>query len=141
MAKFLGVDIARELNKVVGPLVNMFMLTRFTFSTRDATQLTAGVDSFSGTYTFNGYLSDYDDFQIDGTAIKRGDRKIVLFSDSIDSTILPPIPGDEIDADRVYQVVKVFKDPSGATYECQVRGAAVQTIPLTKGLTLIWNIA
>ena len=141
MAKFLGVDIARDLNKAIGPLVNTFTLTRFTFSTRTTTQLTAGVNSFSGDYLFNGYLSDYDDFQIDGTAIKRGDRKVVLFSDSMDSTILPPVPGDEITADRVYQVVKVFKDPSGATYECQVRGAAVQTIPLTKGLALVWNIA
>ena len=141
MAKFLGVDIARELNKVVGPLVTVFTLTRFTSSGRDAMQLTAGVESFSGDYPFNGYLSDYDDFQIDGTAIKRGDRKVVLFSDSITGSILPPIPGDEIIADRVYQVVKVFKDPSGATYECQVRGAAVQTIPLTKGVQFVWNIA
>jgi hypothetical protein len=68
-------------------------------------------------------LEDYRDSQIDGTTIKRGDRRVLLLGDTIAGGAVPQ-PSDKITAEgKMYDVVNVTRDPDAAAYTCQVRGA------------------
>ena len=69
-----------------------------------------------------GFIEEYEDSEIDGTIIRKGDRKVTLFGGSIQPAVAPKtndqvsIEGDTYDVQRISS-----RDPAGATYVLQVR--------------------
>lgn len=128
-----GADIAGQIYKALGNSLLDATLTRVTAGTRDAAALTAGqvVDASSTSYPCKGFIEDYRDGEIDGTAIRHGDRKIILLGKSLPDSI-DPLPGDVIAIEGESWVIVpaagdgrvargVNRDPAGATFACQAR--------------------
>lgn len=117
MPDIFRAGIAKEINKGLGSLVFDAVLTKSRPSTRG--DLTGGVNSVTTEYKGKGFVDDYENSRIDGTIIQVGDRKVVLLGASFsvkpetDDTVL--IEGD------TWTIVRVTRDPAGATYECQAR--------------------
>ena len=121
MAKLFGVDIAKEINKGLGPGLPDATLTIVTPGTRTGGALTDGTNPTTTTHAAKGFMDDYEDFQIDGTIIQRGDRMVVLLGDSIADGVIPA-PGDRVTIEgEEFNIVNVKRDPAGATYTCQAR--------------------
>lgn len=134
MAKLFGVDIAAELNKGLGPGLLDATLTVVIPGTRTPGDLTSGTNSTTTTHTCKGFVEEYNEFQIGGTAnarssatfagslVERGDRRVILLGDSISPAVVPT-PGDRVTIEgNTYNIVNVNRDPAAATYSMQVRG-------------------
>ena len=119
MPNIFGADIAGEINKALGPLVFSVTLIRATGGSRTSANLTEKKQTTS-TVTGKGFVDDYDARLIDGTIIKRGDRKVVILGDSLGGVV--PVPNDQTTIEgETKTIINVTRDPAGATYECQVR--------------------
>lgn len=119
---FFGVDIAGLVNENISPgLPTTVTLTQRTPGVRTPGQLTGGTNPTGQTATAKAVVSDYRAGQIDGTLILAGDRKVLIIAESM-SVPLVPSAGDRITAEgATYFIVRVGRDPAGATYACQVR--------------------
>ena len=121
MPDIFKADIAGEIYMGFKGLVFDITLTKVAPGTRTPGTLTGGTNPVETDYTGRGFTDDYEDYQIDGTIIQRGDRKVVIFGASLPSGIIPT-PNDKTTAESVERViVNVERDPAGATYLCQVR--------------------
>lgn len=121
MSKFLGVNVAKILGKTFGSKVSSVTLVKVTAWDRQAGQLTSGVNPTTQEYSARGFVEDYRDAFIDGTIIQRGDRKVTLLGDTIQSKAIPEV-GDKLVMEGVTQIiVNVVRDPASATYACQAR--------------------
>ena len=120
--KLFGVDIAKLVNQNMASGLLPAVLTKVTRGDRTSGSLTSGPEITTETYTARGFVEDYRDADIDGTSIKKGDRKILLLGDSIASGAVPE-PGDSIYIEgRTYGIIgPVKRDPAAATYVCQGR--------------------
>ncbi len=134
MPKLFGVDIAAEINRGLGPGLLDAVLTKVTGGARTTGSLTGGTNPTTTTHVAKGFLEEYTDFQIggtannrstdvvDGTLIQRGDRKVILLGDSINPAVVPTA-GDLVTIEgEVFNIVRVQRDPAAATYTMQVRG-------------------
>lgn len=72
------------------------------------------------TWTGTGVFIYFREEQIDGTAVRRGDRRLLLEADGLDRA---PEVGDVVDTVARVMAVRIF-EPSGAVvaYDCHVRG-------------------
>jgi len=119
--KLFGIDIAKEIAKAVAPGMLPATLTRVTPGTRTAAS-SSGTTPTTTSHAARGLVDDYTDFEMDGTLVQRGDRRILLVANSITGLAFPR-PGDRITIlDTIYTVVRVKSDLALATYTCQVRG-------------------
>lgn len=122
MAKFMGVDIAKILNKAMGPLVNEGKLTRVTQTTRKAGESTQGRRPSDQVFPCRGFFDTTEKTQIGGTLVEQGDRVALVLGDSLPTGVTPK-PNDEIEFESERgKVAAVGRDPASATYECLVRG-------------------
>lgn len=127
--KLFGIDLA----KVVDDAMVSAGGTSSEGTKRNATliSITPGVPTTANpnaikttetTHKARGFIDDYEDSQIDGTIVRKGDRKVTLFGASILPPVAPKtndkvtIEGDTYDVQKI-----VSRDPAGATYELQVR--------------------
>lgn len=111
----------KKFGKPVG--VQDCTLTKRAPGTRHPAAVSAGTNGTEQTFTASGLIVEYKAYQIDGTLIKAGDRKVMLFGASISGGAVPE-PGDRITIDgETLTIVKdgVNRDPAKATYQCQVR--------------------
>lgn len=116
---FLGVDIAGILAANVQVIAAT--LIKVTATTRDPSNLSSGTHPVQTSHSARGFVEDYKDGKIDGTIIRRGDRKVTLFAATINPAAVPT-PNDQVTIEgRTYIVVAVTRDPAGATFACQVR--------------------
>jgi hypothetical protein len=116
---FLGVDMAGIL--AANLQVVEATLRKATATTRDPSNLSGGTHPTFTSWPCRGFIEDYKDGKIDGTLVKRGDRKATLMGATLAAGVVP-MPNDEVTVEgRTYVVVAVFRDPAGATYGCQVR--------------------
>lgn len=127
-----GADIAGAIFDALGGDVFDATLTRrntASLGDRDPASLTAGLTTFDDpedaetAWAAKGFIDHYRDGQIDGTLIQRGDRKIILLGKSLPDSV-DPEPGDAITIEGIaWRIVEagVMRDPSGATFTCQVR--------------------
>lgn len=123
MAKFLGVDVAKLVNRHIGSRLDPATLYHATVGERDEDDPLAGREERRTQHAARGFFEEYADARIDGTTILRGDRKVILIGDSI-SPPVRPMPGDEILllGERVRIVEHgVSSDPARATYTCHTR--------------------
>ncbi len=124
--RFFGVDLGgilkREFERGLTDLAFKATLTKFTPGTRTAGRSTAGNNPTSSTHSCLLVLSNYAEGMIDGTRIQVGDRKALIFTDSI-SPAAVPAANDQLTAEGLtYRVIEVMRDPVAATYTLQVRG-------------------
>ena len=68
-----------------------------------------------------GFIDDYKDSQIDGTIIRKGDRKVTILGATISPSVAPKTNDQILIEESTYDVQEVKRDPAGATYELQVR--------------------
>lgn len=123
MPDIFKADIAGKINKALGNLVFDLTLTKVETGTRTPGALTGGTNPTETGHTVKGFVDEYKDYQIDGTLIQRGDRKVVILGGSLSSGVIPE-PGDKITAEGQTRTIVedgVKRDPAGATYTCQVR--------------------
>ena len=118
MPNIFNADIAGKLNQAMGSLVFDIVLIKRRDSER-AQNLTGGRDSVETSYSCKGFVDDYKEYQIDGTLVKRGDRKVVILGGSFSQ--IPEVNDFTVAEDETRKIINVTRDPAGATYECQVR--------------------
>ncbi|MHA1859155.1 MAG: hypothetical protein ACTSUU_06890 [Candidatus Thorarchaeota archaeon] len=117
MPNIFGANIDREIANALGPLVFSLTLTKSEPSTR--TDVTDGRTNVETSYIGRGFIDDYRDSRIDGTIILTGDRVVTILGASIS---IVPEPEDTVNIEgQNWKIIKVARDPAGATYECQVR--------------------
>lgn len=122
--KFFGVDIAKEVHAAFRGQVLPATLHKATSGARTAGSLTAGRARTETDYPCEGFVEEYADRHVDGKIVKKGDRKVSLFGESISSGTVVPEPGDSITIEGTRRkIVKdgVGRDPAKAVYECQCR--------------------
>ena len=117
MPDIFGAGIAKEIGKALGPLTFPLTLVKIKTSTRG--DVTGGVNSIETPYNGKGFIDDYRDSRIDGTIVKVGDRVVTILGATIP---VEPEPNDEVTIEgRKWRIIRVARDPAGATYDCQVR--------------------
>jgi len=123
VVKLFGVNLAKVINKEMGKGLLPGVLVKVEASTRTTGSLTAGTNPVDKKRKFRGFVEDYDVRQIDGTVVETGDRKVVILGGSLPAGVVPTT-GDRINIEAFegLHVMRVRRDPAGATYTCQVRG-------------------
>ncbi len=123
MAKFLGVDISGIVAKQFKGKTLTATLEVRTPGTRDANDLAGGSKPTSVNKTAEGFIEEFQDHEINGTSIKKSDRKVLLFGDLIEDLAVPK-PKDRIVIDGTTYTIQgdgVERDPAKATYICHCR--------------------
>lgn len=123
MPSLFGIDIAGIIGDNLGPGLLPATLIKVTPGTRTPGSLTGGANATTASYSARGILVEYDDKEIDGTLVVKGDKQVLLLGATIASSKIP-VPGDSVTIEGyTYNIIKVSRDPAAATYSCQVRGA------------------
>ncbi len=121
MPDIFGVDIAGTIGDAFSEFVFDVTLTITTPTTRTPGSEDDGTNPTDTDHIAKGFVSEYNEKQIDGTIIRLGDQKVVLFGSTLPSGVVPS-PGDKTTAEGVpREIVHVKRDPASATYVCQVR--------------------
>ena len=123
VGKFLGVDIDGIIGRAFKGKTSKATLTKFTTGKRTGTNLAGGTNDTPVKFKAEGFASEYKQHFIDGTTIKKGDRKVLLFGTLIEKLTVPE-PGDHITIEGVeyrIQAQGVTRDPAKATYTCHCR--------------------
>lgn len=134
-ADFLGVDIAGIIDDtfadlgIEGAPTAIASWTELTPGTRTPGAEASGTNPTPTVHTkIRGFIASYSLFYIDGTNVFAGDRRAIIFGDSLpkDSNGRPlePKQNDKItDIDgKTYRIVILSKrDPAKAVYDFQVR--------------------
>lgn len=120
MPDLFGLDIATIVHDAFkGQLVEA-TLKSVAEGTRTAGNLAAGRALTFTDHVTEGILSDYTDFQVDGTRIRRGDRKVLLLAKPL-LAVVPKTEDQIVIEGATFNVINIERDPAAATYECQVR--------------------
>jgi len=125
MANIFGLNLAKIINDSInqaGGLVPLTLYSR-TPGTRTTGDPAGGTNASEAPASGQGIIEDYEDSQIDGTIVRKGDRRVLIMGDSLPSGVMPQL-NDSVEIEGVtYKVVGVpARDPAAATYTCQVRG-------------------
>lgn len=121
MPNLFGIDIAGIIAQEIGPGVLDATLIVVTPGTR-STNSTAGTNPTTVSISGKGFIEDYEDNQIDGTLVKKGDRRITLIANTFAGLPVPK-SNDKIEIENAtYTIQRVKRDPAAATYTCQSRG-------------------
>lgn len=121
--KLFGVDIAGLVQSNVAPGLLDLTLVKVTPGTRTPGSLTGGTNPTESSTAGKGIAEDYDERQIDGAEVRRGDRRVLIVGNSLSAGSVIPEQGDKITIEgATYEIVRIERDPAAATYTCQVRG-------------------
>jgi len=121
--KLFGIDIAKIIKDEMANGLPEMILIKDTVGARTPGSLSAGQSKTPVNHTCNGFTETYKEDEIDGTTIKKGDHKIMIIGDTLDSGIVPA-PGDRITTESqtfTIQEKGVERDPAAATYLCHSR--------------------
>lgn len=111
----------KVINQAMGKLLLNGTLTKVTRGSRTPGSLAEGPGKTTTAYTFKGFFEDYSEGSVDGALVKDGDRKVMMLADSLSSPVVPDI-GDSITLEgQTRSIIRIKRDPAGATYVCQVR--------------------
>jgi hypothetical protein len=122
-SKIFGLQLDKIINDAIVSAGNLIdaTLIKVVVGARTGGNLAGGKAAVETSYAAKGIISSYQDNQIDGTIIKKGDRRVLLMGRSIASDQVPE-PNDKVTIEgRTYQIVAVDSDPARATYTCQAR--------------------
>lgn len=122
MPKLFGVDIEKLINDNLGDQLTPVTLTKVAAGSRTPGSLTGGVNPTISTVSTSGIIDDYSEYQVDGTIVVRGDRRLLLIGKPLTDAGVVPAPNDRATIEGTeYNIVNVQRDPAAATYTCQVR--------------------
>ena len=121
MPDIFKAKIAEKLNKAMGGLLFPVVLHSVTQGSRTSGSLTGGKNPTSTDHTCRGFIDDYQDRQIDGAIIRVGDRKVTILGASITPAVVPKTNDTVTVEGTTFTVIRVQRDPAGATYTLQVR--------------------
>ena len=120
--KLFGIDIAKVVADSIKAAGDLLDATLISITPGTATDADPNlVASTQTTHTCKGFIDKYRDDQIDGTIIRKGDRKVTLLGDTISPSVAPKTNDQVIIEGDTYDVQNVDRDPAGATYELQSR--------------------
>ena len=122
MPNLFGVNMAAEIARGLGNKLLPAILTKMTETTRTTGSLTAGTNPLTTDYPCRGFIEDYSDYDLANTIIQTSDRKITILGGTLPVNIVP-MNGDKITIENtLYTIIRVKRDPAGATYTLQSRG-------------------
>lgn len=117
-----GVPIASIIANAVGPGVLPATLVKKAAGTRTTGALSAGTNPTSTSYACRGFIDDYSAFAVSAGMVQMQDKRITLLGATISNGTVAPAPGDDVTIEgATYAVVRVKRDPAGATFELQSR--------------------
>lgn len=122
MPKLFGIDVAGIVNKEMGKLLLPVTLQKVSTQTRTTDNLSGGTNPEFTNYSGKGFIEDYNDYVSANSGVERGDKKITVLGGSLSTNIKPAANDRIIIEGSTYNIVRVKRDPAGATYECQSRG-------------------
>jgi len=115
------VKLAQRIDRAFRGLTFTIMLSKVVAGSRTAGSLTGGTNNTRTSHSARGFVEDFSAREINGTSIRSGMRRIILFGASISGGV-EPSSGDFLTAEnQVYIVTNVQRDPAGATFTCVVR--------------------
>ncbi len=120
IAKVIATNFAK-FGKDLG--VKACTLTKSTPGIRMPGAISAGTNPTTQTFAATGLVTDYSAYDLAGTVIKAGDRKVLLFGASIAGGAQPE-PGDRVAiGGETLRIVEhgVTADPVKAAFICQCR--------------------
>lgn len=97
------------------------MLIKVAPGVRIPGDITSGTQPIETNYPCKGYVSTFDAGEIDGSLIQKDDRRISLFSSTLEGA--EPRPDDKISIEgSTYRVVLILeRDPASVMFTCQGR--------------------
>jgi hypothetical protein len=120
--KLFGIDIAKLVHKNMSSMLLDAVLEKVVSGTRTSGSLTSGKNKTETEYTCKGFTDSFEDRRIDGTVIKRGDRKVLLIGDSIQSGAVPEVNDKVTIESKTYRILSIMeRDPAAATYVLHCR--------------------
>lgn len=134
MAKFLGVNLPKELNRALGKLIARAVLVKTTQTTHTVGSLTGSANATTISHRCRAFFDDWPgQFPTNqtvhkGTDVVKKDRMITILGDSLRSTVVPSKGDQIIIKGETWNVMHVGGDAAesvgtSATYKCQCRGA------------------
>lgn len=127
--RLFGEDIAGEVWREMKALgVPAFILTTVTQNEPTAGRLAAGTNPSYTDAEVDGIVESYEERDVDNNLILSGDRRFLIFGDSLPAGIVPRINDRITDTDGlVYTIVsKPTTDADKAIWTCQGRGRTAQ---------------
>lgn len=118
-----GADICGAIFDAMGSDMLPATLTRVAEGTRNPAVLTGGqtVGEAETAYSCKGFVDTYTAREIDGTNVRANDRKVILLGGSLPDDV-DPRAGDRVTIESGdWKVIRVERDPAGATFTCQAR--------------------
>ncbi|PHS61190.1 MAG: hypothetical protein COB09_18555 [Thalassobium sp.] len=98
------------------------VLTKVVSGGRDPANRTKMLDATETAYGAEGFIESYTDLELNGTSIKRRDRKITLMAALIEGGQIPMIGDTIFIEEETWEIAGVpARDPAGATFVCQGR--------------------
>ncbi len=116
-----GIDIAGIVNDSIESAGGVLDATLFSVTPQAPPSGNSITPSTPTQHACKGFIDDYKDSQIDGTIIRKGDRKVTLLGASIKPPVAPKTNDQVTIEGDTYDVQEVTRDPAGATYELQAR--------------------
>ena len=121
MAKLFGIDLPAVFSRVMGKGALPATLTLVDPGYLPPSQLTGPPQERTSDHAARGLVNEYDEKQVDGTIIQRGDRVVTLYAGSISGRVVPR-QNDRVTIDGgTYRIIAVCSGAGRATYECQSR--------------------
>ena len=123
--RILGVDMAAEIARELGPLLLDCTLVRVIGTTREPGNLAGGTQPTTVSYACKGFEATLEQRHIDGTLVKLTDVLVVLLGDTIDAGNVVPRAGDRVSvgSGAARAIVRIVdRDAAAATFSAAVRG-------------------
>lgn len=117
-----GANISGKLAKAFkGRLLTGFLLSSKP-GTRTALALAGGENDTTRRAPFDGFLSSYKESEINGTTVKKGDRKLSIMGDSLPVGRVPESNDKAEIEGSTFRIMGIeSRDPDAALYVLQAR--------------------
>lgn len=118
-----GIDIQTIIADNLGPDLLPTQLIKRTPGERTSTALASGTNPQESTFSCRGFIEEYKNSQIDGTQVRKGDRKVLILGGTLPTGIVPESNDRIVIEGETLVIVRdgVTRDPAEATYVCQSR--------------------
>jgi hypothetical protein len=139
---YLGVNIKKIFGKYVAPKTRSLVFYKAFPRTRTAGNLTHGRNVEVEAFPCSGFVAEYKEYDVDGALVKRGDKKLVIYSDTLATT--PTVNDYVVDHEgNWYTIVDLKAGASEAEWILQGRETSSSRTVLVRATVtseFLWNI-